>query len=79
MREAWANRTGWRIEKASWPGMYSPYNCDPYVGVDGTSDYDLDALVAQNNAMPAPRVVDSWSGEPVASWETFLSPMAKTP
>jgi hypothetical protein len=77
-RTAWAYRTGWHVEKTDWPGMYRPYNCDLYVGVDGTSNYDLDALIVKINAMPTPLTIDDWSGESVASWETFLSPMAKT-
>ncbi|MEO1222212.1 MAG: DUF5623 domain-containing protein, partial [Pseudomonadota bacterium] len=77
-RADWAARTGWRIEKSAWPGMYSPYDCDLYVGVDGRSGYDFDALIANINAMPAPIVSDAWPGESASSWETFLSPMAKT-
>ncbi|WP_417818786.1 DUF5623 domain-containing protein [Tritonibacter scottomollicae] len=77
-RADWSERTGWRIEKSAWPGMYSPYNCDLYVGVDGISGYDFDALMAKINAMPAPIVSESWTGDSVSSWETFLSPMAKT-
>lgn len=77
-RAAWAGRTGWRIEKTGWPGMYSPYSCDLYIGVDDTSNYDLDALIMKIEAMPAPLVIGDWGGESVASWETFLSPMAKT-
>lgn len=77
-RAAWADRNGWRIAKASWPGMYRPYECDLYVGIDTRSGYDLEALVAKICAMPAPVVSENWTGESVSSWETFLSPMAKT-
>ena len=77
-RAAWADRVGWRIEKTTWPGMYSPYDCDLYVGVDERSGYDLDALIGKIDAMPNPMVRDNWTGESVASWETLLSPMAKT-
>jgi len=77
-RAEWSARTGWRIKKSDWPGMYYPYDCDLYVGVDGKSGYDFDALMAKINAMPAPVVSDAWPGESVSSWETFLSPMAKT-
>ena len=78
-RAAWATRTGWRIIKADWPGMYSPYDCDLYVGVDANSGYDLDALLAKIHVMPLPFVSESWTGASVPSWETFLSPLAKTP
>jgi hypothetical protein len=78
-RAAWAKRHNWRIKKTSWPGMYYPYNCDLYVTTDGTTGYDLDALVTKINAMPVPWLVQDWPGDSVASWETFLSPMAKTP
>lgn len=77
-RADWAARNGWRIEKASWPGMYRPYDCDLYVGIDTRSGYDFDALMAKINAMPEPVISENWTGESAPSWETFLSPMAKT-
>lgn len=77
-RAAWATRNGWRLEKASWPGMYRPYDCDLYVGIDTRSGYDVDALMEKISAMPEPVVSENWTGESVPSWETFLSPMAKT-
>ena len=77
-RADWAARNGWRVEKASWPGMYRPYDCDLYVGVDTSSGYDVDALMEKISAMPEPVVSENWPGESVPSWETFLSPMAKT-
>lgn len=78
-RAAWATRHGWRIGKTTWPGMYNPYDCDLYVVTDGSTGYDLDALVARIDAMPAPLLVGDWSGESAASWDTFASPMATTP
>ncbi|MCW6530796.1 DUF5623 domain-containing protein [Sphingomonas sp. MMSM20] len=78
-RAAWAMRHNWRVARTSWPGMYFPYSCDLYVATDGATGYDFDALVAKINAMPAPLVVEDWAGESVPSWETFVSPMAKTP
>jgi hypothetical protein len=77
-RTAWAVRTGWRVGKTSWPGMYNPHNCDLYVATDGRSGYDLGALVAKIDAMPAPMCEEDWSGESSPSWDTFVSPMAKT-
>lgn len=77
-RAEWSKHTGWRIEKSTWPGMYSPYDCDLYVGVDGRSGYDFDALMAKINAMHAPIVSEAWPGDSVFSWETFLSPAVKT-
>jgi hypothetical protein len=77
-RAAWAGRNGWRIAKTSWPGMYTPYHCDLYVATDGRSSYDLDTLVAQINAMPAPLIEKDWEGESSPSWDTFASPMAMT-
>lgn len=77
-RAAWATRTGWLIVKTSWPGMYNPYNCALYVATAGGSSYDLNALVAKINAMPAPPIADEWHGESSPSWDTFLSPMALT-
>ncbi|CDX21309.1 conserved hypothetical protein [Mesorhizobium plurifarium] len=77
-RAAWTVRTGWRIAKTAWPGMYSPYNCDLYVATDAKSGYDLDALVAKIDAMPAPLVVENWAGESSPSWDTFVSPLART-
>lgn len=78
-RAAWAAHNDWRIAKTSWPGMYNPYNCNLYVATVGDTGYDLDALVAKIDAMPAPLLAKDWAGESVQSWETFLSPMAKTP
>ncbi|MBI5121298.1 MAG: DUF5623 domain-containing protein [Rhodospirillales bacterium] len=78
-RAAWAARNGWRITKTSWPGMYNPYSCDLYVATVDDTGYDLGALVAKINAMPTPLLAENWAGDSVASWETFLSPMAKTP
>lgn len=78
-RAAWAASHHWLIAKTSWPGMYSPYDCDLYVTTDGTTGYELDALVAKIDAMPAPLLATNWIGESASSWETFTSPMAKTP
>lgn len=58
--------------------MYNPYNCDLYVGVDARSGYDIDALMAKINAMPEPLRGENWIGVSSPSWDTFLSPMAKT-
>lgn len=77
-RAAWAERTGWRVVKTSWPGMYFPHNCDLYVATDCSGGYDIDALVAAVNAMQPPLLEKNWSGESSPSWETFLSPMAKS-
>lgn len=77
-RAAWAARVGWRVVKTSWPGMYNPHNCDLYVVADGTPEYDLGALVAKINAMPAPLLEKDWFGDSSLTWETFVSPMAKT-
>ena len=77
-RAAWAARHNWRIVKSSWPGMYNPYNCDLYVTTDGAKGYDLDALVAKMNSIPAPMLAKNWSGDSCDTWEIFLSPMAKT-
>jgi len=77
-RAAWAAQTGWRIIKTSWPGMYNPHNCDLYVVSDRSSGYDIDALVAKIDAMPAPLLETNWPGESSPSWTTFTSPMAKT-
>lgn len=77
-RSAWAMRTGWRIIKTTWPGMYNPYNCDLYVATYGSSNYDLDALVKKIEAMSAPLLEQDWHGDSSPSWDTFLSPMAKT-
>jgi len=77
-RAAWASRASWRIIKTSWPGMYNPHNCDLYVATDGRSGYDLDALVAKIDAMPAPLLGKDWPGESSPSWDTFVSPLAKT-
>jgi hypothetical protein len=78
-RAAWAARHNWRIAKTSWPGMYYPYSCDLYVTTNGASGYDLDSLVTKINAIPTPLLAKNWPGDSVTSWETFLSPMAKTP
>lgn len=78
-RAAWAERTGWQVCKTAWAGMYNPYYCDLYVATYGRSGYDLDALVAKINAMPAPPLEKDWNGESFLSWDTFVSPMAKTP
>lgn len=78
-RATWAERTGWRVVKTSWPGMYFPHNCDLYVATDARTGYDLDALVATINSMPAPPLEGEWVGESSSSWEIFISPMAKAP
>lgn len=77
-RAAWADRASWRIEKCARPGMYRPYDCDLYVAVDGRTGYDLDAMVQKIDAIPAPIVSESWTGDSVPSWETFLDPMTAT-
>ena len=77
-RAAWTVQTGWQVAKTSWPGMYSPYDCDLYIATNGGSGYDLGALAAKISAMPDPLVEGNWPGESLASWETFVSPMAKT-
>jgi hypothetical protein len=77
-RSDWSNQTGWQVAKTSWPGMYSPYNCDLYIATNGKAGFDFNALVAKINAMPPPLLNDDWSGESSSSWETFVSPMAKT-
>lgn len=77
-RAAWAARNGWRIEKTSWPGMYSPYDCDLYVAVDTRYGSDIEMLVEKINALPDPLVAKNWDGESLPSWETFVSPMAKS-
>ncbi|MBB4189392.1 hypothetical protein GGE07_006074 [Sinorhizobium terangae] len=76
-RAAWAIRTGWRVLKTSWPGMYGPYNCELHVATDGRSGYELEGLVAKIEAMPAPLVEPDWPGESSYSWDTFTSPLAK--
>lgn len=78
-RAKWAERNGWRVAKTEWPGMYYPYSCDLYVATDGRTGYDLDALAATIASMPAPLLAKDWAGESASSWETFVSPMAKTP
>lgn len=78
-RAGWSERTGWRVEKTSWAGMYYPYECDLYVVTDGRTGYDVEGLIARINAMPPPAVPDDRAGASVASLDTFLSPLAKTP
>lgn len=78
-RADWAARTGWHITKTSWPGMYFPHRCDLYVVTDGRTGYDLNALVAKIEALPTPLVEENWTGESSPSWDTFVSPLAKTP
>jgi hypothetical protein len=77
-RAAWADRNGWLLIKTSWPGMYNPYNCDLYVATNDTTNYNLDALAAKIEAMPAPLLASDWAGESSLSWDTYVSPMAKT-
>ncbi|MET3524415.1 DUF5623 domain-containing protein [Mesorhizobium abyssinicae] len=77
-RAAWAARTGWSSVKTAWPGMYRPYECDLYIVTDARSGYDLDALAASIDAMPPPLTAESWPGESSPSWDTFVSPLAKT-
>jgi hypothetical protein len=74
-REAWSSRTGWRVIKCAWPGMYNPYSCDLYIVADSRSGYDLDDLAAKIDAMPTPLLEGNWAGESAPSWETFVSPM----
>jgi hypothetical protein len=78
-RAAWAARHGWHVVKTSSPGMYRPHVCDLYVATETGGGYDLDGLVSKIEAMPAPRTDENWEGESSPSWETFTSPMAKTP
>lgn len=78
-RQAWARRYGWRLCKAAWPGMYFPHRCDLYVATGNSSSYDLDALMAKIDAIPAPITKESWIGDSVPSLEVFISPAAKTP
>lgn len=78
-RAAWAARNGWRVIRTYWPGMYNPYDCDLYVAAESGTSYDLDGLVTKIEAMPAPLLGKDWAGESFPSWDTFTSPMAKTP
>ena len=78
-RASWAKQRGWRIVKTTWPGMYFPYSCDLYVAADLNTGYDIEALAAKIDAMPLPLLEKDWVGESSASWDTFLSPMARTP
>ncbi|WP_374634837.1 DUF5623 domain-containing protein [Ferrovibrio sp.] len=77
-RAAWADQNSWLLIKAKWPGMYNPYNCGLYIATDGRSSYDIVAIAAKINAMPKPLVERDWPGESSSSWETFVSPLAKT-
>ncbi len=77
-RAAWSARTGWRIIKSSWPGMYSPYRCELYVATVGNTTYDLEALVAKIDAIPTPLPESECPWVSSSSWNTFVSPMAKT-
>ena len=58
--------------------MYSPYDCDLYVAVDTRFGSDIERLVEKINALPDPLVTENWDGESLPSWETFVSPMAKS-
>ena len=78
-RADWMARTGWRVTATSWPGMYYPHSCELHVATDVRTGYNLDALVAKIEAMPAPLLAKDWAGVSAAGWETFVSPMAKTP
>jgi hypothetical protein len=78
-RRAWEARTGWRVIRTSWPGMYNPYACDLYVATDVRGGYDLKGLAERIDAMPPPLREEEWSGESADGWDTFLSPMAATP
>jgi hypothetical protein len=77
-RAKWAAQLGWRIIRTSWPGMFNPYSCDLYIAADGRSTYELESLAKVINAMPPPLIESDWSGESSPSWETFVSPMAKS-
>jgi hypothetical protein len=77
-RAAWAQRVGWQVIKTSWPGMYFPHSCDLYVAADVRGGYDLGKLVSEIDAMPPPLLEKHWAGDSSTSWETFVSPMAKS-
>lgn len=77
-RAGWEARTGWRICKASWPGMYYPYSCELNIVTDTRTGYAVEALVAKINAMPAPTQAGKWTGASSSSWDLFVSPMART-
>lgn len=77
-RTAWATQTGRRIVKTIWPGMYNPHQCDLYIVADSGSSFNLDALVKKIDAMPAPLLETNWPGVSSPTWDTFVSPMAKT-
>lgn len=75
-RAEWAVRNGCRIEKSSSAGMYWPYECDLYIAVDNSTDYDFDALMTKINAIPDPVISEEWPGDSSYSWLTYLSPLA---
>jgi hypothetical protein len=79
VRTAWTNRHAWRLRKSSWPGMYYPHKCDLYIATNDTPGYDLDALLAKIDAIPAPITEENWIGESAPSLDVFVSPAATTP
>lgn len=78
-RAAWERKTGWRVVRTNWPGMYNPYACDLYLATDARNGYDLEALVERVNALPPPMRDEDWNGESACGWDTYVSPLAKTP
>ncbi|MGR6467269.1 DUF5623 domain-containing protein [Rhizobium sp. PAMB 3182] len=77
-RAAWAAQYGWKVIKTSWPGMYNPYSCDLYIVTNDRSDYELESLVKVINDMSPPLLESDWSGESSPTWETFVSPKARS-
>lgn len=73
----WFEYIGWCIEKSMWLGMYSFYDCDFFVGVDGRFGYDFDVLMVKINVMFVFIVSEFWIGDFMLLWEIFLSLMVK--
>jgi hypothetical protein len=77
-RSEWAAKEGWVVIKTAWPGMYNPYHCDLYIATRGEHDAHLQDLITKIESMNLPKFATEWDGESANSWDTYVSPLAKT-
>ena len=74
-RNAWADRHGFTIIKASWSGMYYSNGATRlYLISHAQKGIPLDPVVAALEHLPAPMNEDTWNGESAPSFPYFVSP-----
>ncbi len=78
-RAEWANRNGWQIRAAAWPGIYYPQRCALFVAADTAAGLDLEVLMRQIDALPEPVTAEGWPGVSVPNHVLFCTPLTLSP